>query len=179
MPVAIQRYVAFLRGVSPLNAKMPELKRSFEAAGFKDVKTVLGTGNVVFSATPRGLPELTKKCEAAMKKQLGVSFFTLVRGVDELTQLLDENPLSRFRLAPGSKRVITFLAERPRPAPKLPIALDDARILTLRGNAVFSSYVPSPQAPIFMALIERTFGKRITTRTWETVAKCLNAASHE
>ena len=28
------RYVAFLRGVSPMNAKMPELKAAFEAAGF-------------------------------------------------------------------------------------------------------------------------------------------------
>jgi len=26
------RYAAFLRGVSPMNAKMPELKKCFEAA---------------------------------------------------------------------------------------------------------------------------------------------------
>jgi len=31
---AMRRYAAFLRGVSPMNAKMPELKRCFEAAGF-------------------------------------------------------------------------------------------------------------------------------------------------
>jgi hypothetical protein len=34
----LRRYAAFLRGGSPKNAKMPELKRCFEAAGFKDVK---------------------------------------------------------------------------------------------------------------------------------------------
>jgi uncharacterized protein (DUF1697 family) len=44
------RYLAFLRGVSPMNAKMPELKRCFEAAGFTDVKTVLANGNVAFDA---------------------------------------------------------------------------------------------------------------------------------
>lgn len=44
------RYAAILRGVSPMNAKMPELKGSFEAAGVEDVKTVLSSGNVVFSA---------------------------------------------------------------------------------------------------------------------------------
>jgi uncharacterized protein (DUF1697 family) len=42
------RYVAFLRGVSPMNAKMAELKRCFEGAGYTDVKTVLSSGNVVF-----------------------------------------------------------------------------------------------------------------------------------
>jgi len=29
----MKRYVAFLRGVSPMNAKMPELGSAFEAAG--------------------------------------------------------------------------------------------------------------------------------------------------
>ena len=44
------RYAAFLRGVSPMNAKMPELKRAFEAAGFTGVRTVISSGNVVFDA---------------------------------------------------------------------------------------------------------------------------------
>jgi uncharacterized protein (DUF1697 family) len=33
-----------------MNAKMPELKRCFESAGFTDVATVLGSGNVVFDS---------------------------------------------------------------------------------------------------------------------------------
>ena len=33
-----------------MNAKMPELKRAFENAGFTNVKTVLASGNVVFDA---------------------------------------------------------------------------------------------------------------------------------
>jgi uncharacterized protein (DUF1697 family) len=176
---ASQRYIAFLRGVSPMNAKMPALQRAFEAAGFADVKTVLGTGNVVFSAEPATLPALAKRCEAAMQKQLGSSFFTLVRSVDELTELLNDDPLAGFRLSRGSKRVITFLAEPPRPPPQLPIELSGARILSLRDDAVFSAYVPSPKGPVFMSLLERTFGKNITTRTWETVARCIKVAAPE
>ncbi len=34
------RYAAFLRGVTPMNAAMPELKRAFEDAGFTDVALV-------------------------------------------------------------------------------------------------------------------------------------------
>jgi uncharacterized protein (DUF1697 family) len=173
MPPNLQRYVAFLRGVSPMNAKMPELKRAFEAAGFADVKTVLGTGNVVFSARKHELPALAKKCEASMQQQLGSSFFTIVRSTDELARLLDDNPLSSFRLKAGSKRVITFLAQPPKPVPKLPVELAGARILSIRRDTVFSVYTPSPKGPVFMGLLERTFGKSITTRTWETVIKCL------
>ncbi len=35
-----------------MNAKMLELKSCFEAAGFTDVKTMLSSGNMVFSARP-------------------------------------------------------------------------------------------------------------------------------
>ena len=48
------RYVAFLRGVSPMNARMADLRRSFEAAGFANVVTVLSSGNVVFDARSAG-----------------------------------------------------------------------------------------------------------------------------
>ena len=55
------RYVAFLRGVSPMNAKMAELKRCFEHAGFEEVKTVLSSGNVVFTARPQPKPDSRAK----------------------------------------------------------------------------------------------------------------------
>ena len=77
-----QRYAAFLRGVSPMNAKMPELKRCFEEAGFTDVKTLLSSGNVVFSARPSTNAALERKAEKAMKARLARPFLTIVRPVD-------------------------------------------------------------------------------------------------
>ena len=49
----------------PTNAKMPELKKAFESAGFTDVKTVLSSGNVVFSARDASETSLQRKAEAA------------------------------------------------------------------------------------------------------------------
>jgi hypothetical protein len=66
----------------------------------------------------------------------------------------------------------TLLAEPPKAKPQLPVELDGARIQTLRGDTAFSYYVPNPKGPAFMTLLEKTFGKNITTRTWDTVAKC-------
>jgi uncharacterized protein (DUF1697 family) len=154
-----------------MNAKMPELKRAFELAGFSDVKTVLSSGNVVFGAKAGSEAALARKAEAAMTKHLGRSFFTLVRSVDDLLVLLESDPYKKFKLAAGSKRVVTFLSDVPASKPKLPIELDGARILAVRGSAVFSAYVVSPKGPVFMALLEKTFGKDVTTRTWETVIK--------
>ena len=164
-------YAAFLRGVSPMNAKMPDLKSAFEAAGFTDVRTVLSSGNVVF--TTRAAPEgtLQRKAEAAMTQRLGRSFLTIVRPVEALRTLLASDPYQSFRLPQGAKRIVTFLRERPTARLTLPIEVDGARILAVAGNDVFSAYVPSPKGPVFMTLIEKTFGSEVTTRTWDTVTK--------
>jgi uncharacterized protein (DUF1697 family) len=169
------RYVAFLRGVSPMNAKMPELKRAFETAGFTDVKTVLSSGNVVFDARSKSEASLLRQIEKTMEQNLDRTFLTIVRPVSALRELLDEDPFAAFRLPPKAKKVVTFLREPPTTKLKLPIALDDARILAVRGHDALSAYVPSPGDPAFMRLIEKTFGKDITTRTLDTVAKCAAA----
>jgi uncharacterized protein (DUF1697 family) len=169
------RYLAFLRGVSPMNAKMPELKRCFEAAGFTDVKTVLASGNVAFDARTASEAALERRIEAAMAKHLDRSFHTIVRPADALRALIEANPYAVFDLPTNAKRVVTFLRDPPTAKLSLPIELDGAGILAMHGREVFSAYVPSPRGPVFMTLIEKTFGTNVTTRTWDTVRKCVAA----
>ena len=158
-----------------MNAKMPELKRCFEAAGFRDVKTLLSSGNVAFTARAAREATLERKAEAAMQKRLGKSFYTIVRSSEALKRMLAADPFSRFRLPKNAKRIVTFV-RRPHPARlKLPIEKHGARILAMRGGEIFSAYVPSPRGPVFMTLIDNTFGKTVTTRTWDTVRKCATA----
>src|SRR5688500_9537392 len=153
---SLRRYAAFLRGVSPMNAKMPDLVRSFEAAGFSDVKTVLSSGNVVFSAPRAAESTLAKRAEAAMQAELGHGFSVIVRTVDALRAMLASDPFSSFRLARDAKRVVTFLKRPPKAKLSTPIEFDAARILCMKENHVFSAYVPGPRGPMFMRLIEKT-----------------------
>lgn len=169
------RYVAFLRGVSPMNAKMPEVKRAFEGAGFSNVKTVLSSGNVVFDSPGRSETALAGRAEKAMQEHLDRTFLTIVRSTQALRELIDADPYSAFRLPPKSKHVVTFLREAPTAKLSLPIKSGDARILAIRGAEVLTSYVPHPGSPEFMRLIEKTFGTEITTRTLDTVKKCAAA----
>jgi uncharacterized protein (DUF1697 family) len=170
-------YVAFLRGVSPLNAKMDELRRCFEAAGFRDVRTVLGSGNVVFSADQDSEAQLELTAEQMMQKRLGRVFLTVVRSVPALERLLASDPYQKYELLPGSKRVVTFLKSRTKAKVPLPLEAEGARTLHVRGREVFSAYVPNPKAPVFMTLIEKAFGTEQTTRTWETISKCVRAVN--
>ena len=165
------RYAAFLRGVMPMNCKMPALKAAFEAAGFTDVKTVLASGNVVFDARSTSAEAVQVKAEAAMHEELGRAFPTIVRPVEQLRKLLESDPYRAFKVSPKAKRIVTFLRAMPTAKIKLPVELDGARILAMKDGEVFSTYLPNPKGPVFMTLIEKTFGKDVTTRTWDTVAK--------
>jgi hypothetical protein len=55
--------------------------------------------------------------------------------------------------------------------PKLPLDRDGVRIAAVRGTEVFSAYLPNPKGPVFMTLLQKTFGKEQTTRTWQTVSR--------
>ncbi len=164
------RYAAFLRGVSPTNAKMPDLKRALETAGFKDVTTLLSSGNIVFDAPKASNESLEKRIEASIAKSVGKSFLSIVRSIDELRALIASDPFNGVRMKPDTKCVVTFLRHPPTGI-KLPIQQDDARVLRLVGNTLFTVYVPSPKGPVFMTLIEKAVGKAQTTRTWQTVEK--------
>jgi uncharacterized protein (DUF1697 family) len=170
------RYVAFLRGVSPMNASMPRLKRAFEEAAFTDVRTLLSSGNVVFSGHQTSEAVIVRLVEAAIEKETGHRFFTIVRRARDLHELIESDPFSAFRLPPKAKRVVTFLRKPLKKKLSLPIAADGARILVMRGREALSAYVPNPRGPVFMTLIEKTLGDEVTTRTWDTVRKCARAA---
>ena len=165
------RYAAFLRGVMPMNAKMPELKRAFEKAGFDEVRTVLGSGNVVLQR-PRGVGR-----GAAAEGRGGDAG---APGAD----VLHHHPLDRraagaprprpLRAVPAPSGVEAHRHLPPpcaRPAPARLPDQDGARILHVTGREVFTAYLPTPKGPVFMALIEKTFGTDLTTRTWDTVKK--------
>src|SRR5262249_5753168 len=104
-------YVAFLRGINVGGhgaVTMEDLKKAFESCGFKDVKTVATSGNVVFSATIAEAA-IVKKVEAALKKQLGHETRVHVRSRDELQKMVQSDPYKGLSVPKDAKRIITFL----------------------------------------------------------------------
>src|SRR5215510_4803934 len=104
-------YVAFLRGINVGGhgaVTMEDLKKIFEACGFKDVKTIATSGNVAFSAA---IPEaaIVEKAETALKKHFGRETPVHVRSFDELRKMVQADPYKEFEIPQDAKRIITFL----------------------------------------------------------------------
>jgi uncharacterized protein (DUF1697 family) len=158
-----------------MNCKMPRLVQCFEDAGFRDVKTVLSSGNVVFNSPRVSEATLRRRIEEALQESLGRTFLPFVRSIATLEQMIEADPYAQFKLRAGSKRIVTFLLEPPAAQLELPVELHGARILKVQGCEVFGAYVRSDRGPVFMQLIDKTFGKEQTTRTWDTVQKVVRA----
>ncbi|MBV8502711.1 MAG: DUF1697 domain-containing protein [Paucibacter sp.] len=169
------RYVAFLRGVSPLNCKMPELKRCFEGVGFSNVKTLLSSGNVVFDTVLQTDAQVELLAEQGMEQGLDRVFRTIARSVTSLEALLATDPYTEHGIPVEAKRVVSFLREVREPKVVLPLAADNASVFCLRGREAYTAYLPSEKGPVFMKLIEDAFGTEVTTRTWDTIRKCAAA----
>jgi uncharacterized protein (DUF1697 family) len=169
------RYVALLRGVSPMNLKMPDLKKALESAGFTNVKTLLSSGNAAFDSRKASESALEKKIEKILAAETGKEFLTLVRSQDDLNALLEADAYAKFKVGPKEKKVVTFLKDKPAVHLKLPIEKDGGRILAQKGREVYTVYTPNEKGGAFMGVIEKALGKEITTRTWDTVRKCAAA----
>jgi uncharacterized protein (DUF1697 family) len=158
-----------------MNAKMPVLKACFEAAGFTHVRTVLSSGNVAFDTALSDESEIEEIAEATMAKHLGRSFHTIVRPSPFLAELLKSDPYAAHGIPAHAKRVVTFMRDARQPKLALPLAQDQASVFLVTGREAFTAYVPTDKGVVFMRLIERAFGKDVTTRTVETIAKCVLA----
>lgn len=155
-----------------MNARMPALKACFESAGFTDVRTLLSSGNVVFNARAASPQRLASRAEQAMQAELGRSFGTFVRPAAALREMIEADPFAAFSLAPSAKRIVAFLRGPAELSLTLPWHRGDASLLAVRGTEAYCAYVPGPQGTVLMPMLERTFGKQITTRTLDTVRKC-------
>ena len=169
--------VAFLRGINNVGSRrvtMAALKKAFQAMGFKDVRTVLASGNVIFEAPGRD-PHLDMTISRGLERAFGFPVKVLVRSVRELRDLVASDPFKKIPSAPNVKLYVTFLADKKgdRLRSQLPAPVGGVRIVRVGPGEIFSAVGASPCAgtPELMAFLEKAVGREITTRNWQTVRK--------
>lgn len=149
-------YVALIRGVMPSNPKMrnDRLCAAIAKAGGANPVPVLASGNVVFSSNSRSTAALERKIEQAFQRELGLTLDVMVRSQAELQALVDRDPFQGAKHGGETYLVVTFFKDRRDPL----------------CTALTRTQMASPE---FMAQADKSYGKHITTRTWNTLLKIL------
>ena len=91
----MKRYAAFLRGIN-ISGKnkipMAELKKEFEKLDFKEVRTYLNSGNVVFSSDNDDAEGFAKQINIMIKNHFALDIPVLVMSTEELKDILRNAP---------------------------------------------------------------------------------------
>ena len=171
-------YVAFLLGINVGRrvVKMAELKALMESLGYTDVRTFLASGNVRFSGNaigPSSVKRVEKKLEAAYEKEFGFTIGVIVRSVGELEKMLKRDPFKKVSVTKNTRRYVTFLSEKPLRPMKAGRITPEYEVLKVTPDAVYSvlELNASVKTPDIMKLLGQSYGKKITTRNWNTIEK--------
>ena len=170
-------YVALLRGVNNVGARrvaMADLRALFESLGFRDVRTLLNSGNVIFSVTSKGRDDLCGRIEKALAAKLGLSCSVIVLSADEVAEAVRGNPLARVATNPShllvlAPRDLSYL-ERLKPLLKERWAPE---VLAL-GNRVAYLWCAKgvAKSPVWAA-VDRALERTGTARTIATLTKAV------
>ena len=90
-------YVAFLRAVNVGGTgivSMAAIKEALTALGLADVRTLLNSGNVIFSTRASDTRRLATRVEGALEQHTGLAIKVLIRDHLELQRLVDAIPRS-------------------------------------------------------------------------------------
>ena len=169
------RFVVLLRGVNVGRGNrvpMADFRLALESLGHTDVKTLLNSGNAVFTSSKRTSTGLAAPIRAALKSRLGVDVPVIVKSMREIRAIEGENSLAA-RATDDSRLLVAFTP--------------DAQ--SLRGLGPLAAVVRAPErlligkhaAYLWCAhgILESAAGKALlgkvggssTTRNWATVIK--------
>ncbi|KUI13306.1 pyridoxamine 5-phosphate oxidase [Mycobacterium lehmannii] len=170
------RYAAFLRGVNVggVNLKMADVAKAFEDAGFRSVRTILASGNVLFESGSK-VDAVRKKAEKALRDTFGYDAWVLAYPIDTVAAISRAYPFERE--VPDHHSYVTFVTDEQVLDELAGLAVEAAPEEKIeRGDGVI--YWQVPRAATLETTIGKTMGKKrykssTTTRNLRTLDKVL------
>lgn len=169
------RHVALIRGINVGRAKrvaMADLRVLLANLGYRDVRTLLNSGNIVFTVPPKIRDAPAIRIERALASRLGLSARVTVLTAMDLAAAIAENPLGR--VADNPSRLLVFVLMNPPDRSKLkelterdwgPEAIEIGRRVAYLWCP--AGIIESPLA----AAAGRILGDAVTVRNWATMSK--------
>jgi uncharacterized protein (DUF1697 family) len=174
-PMAERRYVALLRGINVGRAKriaMADLRALVASLGYGDVRTLLNSGNVVFTAPEAAAGNAAARIEAALPDRIGVSARVTVLSASEIAAIVADNPL--LAVASDPSRLLVGVLNDKSDRPRLEALLKEDWTPDALALGERVAYIWCPQGILANRLAEtigRALRDGVTSRNWATMLK--------
>ena len=169
------RFVALLRGVNVGMANrvpMAELRELLTALGYRDVQTLLNSGNAVFGSAARSTATHASRIQTAIAKSLHVDVPVIVKSSNDLAAIREENALASIATEP-SRLLVAFTAtaaDLNALAVLTPLISPRERFFLGKHGAYLWCPIGILKSQAAEALLGKV-GRSSTTRNWATVTK--------
>lgn len=171
--------VIFLRGINigGKHVKMDLVKKIFEEQGFTNVKTILASGNVILESENKNINDIKIKIEKILTAAFPLSMQVIILSSTKMKNIYNQNPFKNISKTNETKFYISFFQGKPAIKIKFPFKMENFSILTSSNNCVYSIVTLTKNFGTVdaMEILERKFGKNITTRNWNTIEKIYSA----
>jgi uncharacterized protein (DUF1697 family) len=169
------RFVALLRGVNVGRGQRVPMARWREillGLGHTGVRTLLNSGNAIFTSRRRDTAGIAGAIRAALLAELAVDVPVIVAARSAFEAVVAQNPLAE--VADDPARLLVALAASPADLPSLAPLKDLARPPERFEIGEQAAYLWCPQGVLASAAASALLGKAgqaVTTRNWATVLK--------
>lgn len=156
--------------------KMTVLAEAFQKLGFREVKTFIQSGNVLFTADQGSPDELARFIEEGLAEQLGLKTRVVLLTADDLRTIIDSEPFKDHEGEEVAMQYVTFYTEAPTLDVELPWRdpKGEGMSIALVGSALFSVSLIVDGKRGMLSLPKGALAKApSTTRNWNTVRKLL------
>ncbi len=168
------RCIALLRGINVgghNKIPMAELRALCTDIGWREVRTYIQSGNVVYRAV--GEPDdHARELESAIGSRFGLDVSVIVRTAARWAKYVAENPYPGASRTEPNLVMLALCGAPPRDGAVemlLDRAADDERV-TRVGDALWIHYAGgSGRSKLSPAVLDRAAGSPATTRNWRTV----------
>jgi uncharacterized protein (DUF1697 family) len=169
------RQVALLRGINVGRAKrvaMADLRALVEGLGYGDVRTLLNSGNVVFTAPGAASSNAAARIEESLATRLGIPARVIVLTAGELAAIVADNPLLEIADDP-SRLLVAVLNDRKDRKRLEPLLKQDwaPDVLALGKRVAYLWCCDGILASPLAEAIGRLLKDAATTRNWATILK--------
>jgi uncharacterized protein (DUF1697 family) len=166
--------IALLRGINVGRAKrvaMADLRVLVESLGYGDVRTLLNSGNVIFTAPAAANKDAASRIEQSLPTRLGVSARVIVITAAELAAIVEANPLLEISTDP-SRLLVSVLADKADRTRLEPLLKQDwAPDALAVGERAAYAWCAAGMASQLAEAIGRVLRDAATTRNWATILK--------
>lgn len=170
------KYIALLRGINVgghHKVPMAELKTKMAQWGYKNVITLLNSGNIVFESDETEAEEVESSLQSQLENHFGFSIPVICVNANEISNLVSDNPFEGGEINENIRLYLTFLREKPVTVKFSEKGSEDGfKIIETRGRIIVSVLDLSISKTVKgMEQLEKLYGKNITTRNYNTILK--------